>query len=164
MTTRLPRLSPRSDYLTRYLPTAPTARGCHEWTGPMHSNGYGWAWDSDRKRMVYAHRLAFEIAHGATLGRWDIVRHACDNPACVNVDHLSVGTQADNMRDKAERGRAAAIRGESNRSARLTAPIVRDIRVRVAAGETHRAVALRYGVSQPAVTAIVKRRAWRHVE
>lgn len=55
--------------------------------------------------MVLAHRLVWEQAHGVTLTPDVLIRHACDNPACINVTHLLAGTHADNVEDKMRRGR-----------------------------------------------------------
>lgn len=57
------------------------------------------------QRGLYAHRVAFEQAWGITLRADQVVRHTCDNPGCVNVLHLMVGTQGDNMDDMNGRGR-----------------------------------------------------------
>ena len=157
-------MSPRAAYLARHVPTSPTSAGCLEWTGPRHEQGYGRVWDADRRRVVYAHRLAYELAHGVDLARGQVVRHACDNPCCVNVAHLELGTQGDNMRDKATRGRARALHGEANPLARLTEADVREVRARLAAGDSQRAVAAAFGISQPRVAAIAAGRAWSHVK
>lgn len=58
----------------------------------------------DHGRERYAHRRAWVDVHG-TIPLGLVVRHSCDNPACVNVEHLLLGTIADNQRDMAERGR-----------------------------------------------------------
>ena len=74
---------------------------CIEWTGARSAAGYG------RLGTKYAHRVAYEKAHGP-IARGMVVRHRCDNPPCVNPAHLELGTQADNMRDMAVRGRASS--------------------------------------------------------
>ena len=77
--------------------------GCWVWcngrTG-LPVQKYGWA---DGRRP--AHRVAWELAYGCSIGEGLVIRHTCDNPPCVRPDHLLEGTVADNARDARERGR-----------------------------------------------------------
>jgi hypothetical protein len=79
------------------------ATGCVEWTGTKTVDGYGHF--SLEGKVVIAHRLAFEWSNGP-IPPGLVVRHRCDNPRCVNTDHLQTGTHADNGHDRHERGRA----------------------------------------------------------
>jgi len=112
-------------------------------------------------KTVYVHRLAFEEHHGRSpVG---VVRHACDNPSCYNPDHLIEGSQADNVQDMIDRGRAAV--GERAGNSLLTEAQVRDILEAVESGEfTQAALARKFGVSKQAVNHIVKGRSWKHVQ
>lgn len=82
-----------------------TESGCWEWNGKRNDNGYG---IFDAKRLGYvlarAHRVMYEHVTGETIGDLQL-RHKCDNPPCVNPDHLIPGTAADNVQDMVERGR-----------------------------------------------------------
>lgn len=82
--------------------------GCLEWTAGKDVNGYGRIWYSGKNRT--AHTVSYE--------RWIAeipvgmhVLHQCDNPCCINPEHLVLGTHADNMRHKSERKR---IHGKRN--------------------------------------------------
>jgi hypothetical protein len=91
-----------------------------------------------------------------------VVRHMCDNPACVNPLHLEIGTQADNMNDMKLRGRST--KGETNPRARLTWEIVRAIRSEYVPGHPVHggaAIARRIGVSQQTVQQALKGATWR---
>lgn len=77
--------------------------GCKDWTGFLTPLGYANVWWRNRRWM--AHRLVYAAHYGA-YDPWLDVRHSCDNPACVNVAHLSLGTRADNMRDSVDRRRS----------------------------------------------------------
>ena len=92
-----------------------------------------------------------------------VVRHSCDNPPCVNPEHLLLGTQADNMADKINRGRANVPHGERHTSAKLTADDVRDIRQFLADGESCRSIGRAYGVSHQVVSDIKLGKSWRSV-
>ena len=87
-----------------------TDRGCWEWRGKRSEKGYGLI-NAHRLDAVGArvHRLMWEM-HNGPIPDGLVVRHRCDNPPCVNPDHLEVGTVAENQRDMAERGRSIAYR------------------------------------------------------
>lgn len=130
---------------------------CVEWSGGRFPSGYGYTRFAGRQ--VYAHRLAWEAAHGP-IPDGLVVRHVvCRNPPCVNVAHLALGTHADNMRDKQRDGTQS--RGERANQSSLTEEDVRAIR---ASAESQRALAKRYNVSQPAISYIRRRKTWTHVE
>lgn len=91
--------------------------GCWEFNGRKDSSGYG-RFDFD-SRDVSAHRTAYEIWVGP-IPDGMIIMHSCDNPPCINPDHLSVGTYRDNMEDMARKGRSSVRPGESNPFSKLT--------------------------------------------
>jgi hypothetical protein len=87
------------------------SRGCWTWTGPVDAYGYGQVSIGHRGNKK-AHRLAFEMAYGP-LDASVVVRHTCDNRACVKPEHLDCGSQRDNVNDALHRGRLR--RDESGR-------------------------------------------------
>lgn len=89
---------------------------CWLWTGNKHPRGYGKIWTSKRKCEM-THRLSLKL-HGKELPPWCVVMHTCDNPSCVNPDHLQIGTHKDNQIDKVVKGRQAKgeIQGHSSLS------------------------------------------------
>lgn len=150
-------------HVRKGIPTGLPADACWPWQGALHTQGYGRCWDGERGKVAYAHRLVYTLLVGPIPDGLDIM-HTCDNPPCVNPAHLRVATHRENMLDKCAKGRANMPRGEAAGQAKLTEDQVRDIRRRVAAGETQRRVAAEYGISQPAVGYIVRRMTWSHVE
>lgn len=88
--------------------------GCWEWQSTKNSGGYGIALamspgDPSIPLHMKAHRLSYLLHYGPPPDD-KLVLHACDNPPCVNPEHLYLGTQSDNMQDAIRRGRNAALR------------------------------------------------------
>jgi Mor family transcriptional regulator len=95
------------------------------------------------------------------------VLHHCDNPPCVNPEHLFLGTHRDNMLDRVKKGRSKLLapKGEQIGTSVLTSDQVRDIRRRYRSGESRQfELAKEYGVGRSAIYSIVHRVSWRHVE
>jgi hypothetical protein len=129
---------------------------CVEWTGGRNAKGYGVLSRGRRgEKQELTHRVAWEFTYGPVPDGLCVL-HRCDNPACCNVDHLFLGTQADNMADMAAKGRAA--RGERNGATKLTWPVVREIR---ASNEPHRVIASRLGISERNVRKVRAMEIWR---
>lgn len=132
---------------------------CWPWLGCVSPRGYGRF--SFRDDDYFAHRIAYVLATGDDPGAL-IVCHSCDSPPCCNPRHLFAGTQFENMRDAAVKGRLhpPSRRGVDNPSARLAVSDVVSIRALIARGRTQRDVAARFGVSQYNVWSIVRRKTW----
>lgn len=77
---------------------------CWEWTGAKTSNGGYGQLTLPKHNVQRAHRLSYFLANGY-LDTKLFIRHKCDNPSCVNPNHLVEGTHQDNMNDMVERGR-----------------------------------------------------------
>jgi hypothetical protein len=80
---------------------------CIEWKEGKLKRGYGQV--RLGKKMYLAHRLAYRIFKGP-LRQTQVVCHKCDNPSCINPEHLFVGTQTDNMQDAALKGRLVRVK------------------------------------------------------
>lgn len=136
---------------------------CWLWLGSRLPTGYGYFYRrGESRRLTYAHRHAFILTHGE-LPVGAVVRHSCDNPACVNPEHLSSGTQADNVRDMVARGRCNPARGERHRSAKLTEEQVRELRSYSAQGVKNCDLATWYRLDRSSVSRIVSRKKWAHI-
>jgi len=133
---------------------------CWSWIGSRDSFGYGVMFKSKKPHRVYrAPRLAYELQIGPIAAGLHVL-HRCDNPACVNPAHLFLGTQADNNRDRAAKGRGGGEkrRGIHNGRAKLTSKQVAKIRRLYATGDISQGqLAEIFGVSQPQISRIVRR-------
>lgn len=136
--------------------------GCWLWTASKLSGqaGYG-GFARGHRQSTMAHHVAWELAYGP-IPAGMLVLHRCDVRLCVRPDHLFLGTQLDNVRDRDAKGRAA--HGEAHHHAKLTDQAISDIRARWHAGITQAALALEYGVRVPTIANIVHRRSWRHLD
>lgn len=130
------------------------------WRGSVLESGYGRLRIGGGK-TVRAHRAAFMLFNGPIPPN-TIVRHTSDTPLDVNPRHLILGTHADNIHDMVERGRH--LHGARHHSATLTPDLVRELRLRHAAGESYPALAHAYGITHRAVVKVVKRLSWAHID
>ena len=126
---------------------------CWIWTGDKWPKGYGRIRKSKSKQFVATHRLSYEIHKGPIPDGLQVL-HRCDNPSCVNPDHLFVGTNDDNVADKVSKGRQS--QGEKQPMAKLTTSQVEEIK-RLYTGywgqQTN--MAIEYGVSSQHIRNIV---------
>ena len=91
-----------------------------------------------------------------------LVLHKCDNPSCCNVEHLYLGDQFDNMRDRSKRG-GNPNKGMRNPVSKLTDDDVKAIRSAYASGQMQIDLAKIYNVSQPLISQVVLRKKWTHI-
>ena len=96
-----------SDFLSYGLVSTDSETGCLVWGRTIFENGYG------RYKEKRAHRVSWELNHGKITGNL-LVLHKCDVRACVNPEHLFLGTQLDNMRDMIDKGRKVVVAGYEN--------------------------------------------------
>ena len=107
-----------------------TESGCWDFTGHINNRGYGLiSKGSKSKGIMLTHRASYESFIGP-IPEGKIVLHKCDNTKCFNPDHLSVGTQQDNMDDMESKGRRVSLYGADSPNVRLTYEQVLEIRQR----------------------------------
>jgi len=123
--------------------------GCHVWMGGLLASG-GYGVFMANKVSHRAHRFSWIQANGE-IPKGMFILHSCDNPCCVNPDHLSVGTHQDNMDDMVKKGRQNPARGTKHSSHKLTEKQVRAIR---ASSVSSRKLGAEYGVSKTLINHI----------
>lgn len=148
---------------------------CWLWQASKRYKGYGaFAFTPIKTgRLVQgrAHRFSYEI-HMGPIGNM-FVLHKCDNPACVNPNHLFLGTNQDNVTDMMNKGRhipggtynrSGYEKGETHHAAKLTIEIVKQIRDDYASGEaSFSALSKKYKIAIGHISRIINRKAWKHV-
>lgn len=133
-----------------YGRTVELASGCLEFQGGRDKDGYGYCMGHGERK---AHRLSYVLSHGP-IPCGMMVRHKCDNPSCVNPDHLEIGTASDNMKDRSSRKRHPT--GPKASQTRLSKEQREEVRRRIKAGEIQRRLAEEFGVTPAAICRINK--------
>lgn len=133
---------------------------CWLWKGGKAAKSRSTGTNYGSYKGKLAHRISYETYNGV-LQKGDVVRHSCDNPICVNPNHLIKGTQKDNVADMAWRRRST--HGERNHHAVLTKSKVTAILAYSAQGRSGKELANAFGVSQQTICDITKRRSWKNV-
>ena len=128
--------------------------GCIVWNAAKNEKGYGRFGYNGKNR--HAHIVAYEITKGK-VPNGSILMHSCDNPSCVNPDHLTVGTKAQNNLDMHNKGRAAPIPSPVTR-AKLTREQAEEIR---ASPLGCRRLGRKYGVLFGTIAKIRRRETWK---
>ena len=140
---------------------------CWLWKGSL-IRGYGHI--RVGKQKIKAHRYSWILHNGALSPiqtehpNGTCVLHRCDNPPCVRPDHLFIGSNEDNMKDRHEKGRDANLSGEARGLSKLVPKQVLEIRDLYKSGKyTQRQIGLVFGVHQKTVSNIITLKHWRGV-
>src|SRR5262249_4999551 len=138
---------------------------CWEWVGARSSKGYGRLFDQGRH--WYAHRVAYELYNGPISPSHLLVCHSCDNPRCVNPDHLFLGSHQDNLNDLRAKGRAKGrdpCVGENNRRAKLTEEkVLKIIELLDANRHSRSEIAEAFGVARETISHINTGISWNYL-
>jgi hypothetical protein len=132
--------------------------GCHEWTGAKCEKGYGMFSVAGKK--MRAHRAAWFFEHNQYVPDNLLACHKCDNPSCVNPDHLFLGTNKQNSDDKFSKGREFYHRGEKAASSKLKE---KDVIFILTKNFSTRDLSKKFGVCESTIRAIKRRENWKHI-
>ena len=133
--------------------------GCMLWQGNFIPLGYG-SFQLNGKTQR-AHRVAYAWAHQLKMPFRKFVLHSCDVSACVNPEHLFLGSQLDNIRDMHKKKRGVV--GEKSIHAKLNKEKVLEIRKKSKEGAPLKNLALEYNMSMGAISLIKNGITWRHL-
>ena len=129
--------------------------GCRNWTGCKNGDGYGMI--SVAGATIKAHRAAYQAWIGP-IPRGMLVCHKCDNPSCIEPDHLFLGTPAANSDDRNKKGRTP--KGSMSGTAKLDEATVAEI---LRCEGSTATLAAKYGVGKSTIQNIKSGNGWRHV-
>lgn len=152
-----------NDQLINYIKnnyTINSETDCHEWDGPKSERGYGKI--SHKGRHYRAHRLLCELVYKIKLSPNQVVRHTCDNPCCINLEHLVIGPPVKNSQDMVERGRS--LKGERNPVSKLENSEVIEIKKQLKQGISQRKIAKEFNVNQVTISRIKRGISWEHIK
>ena len=137
--------------------------GCWLFCGSPASSGY--ARTDIGGRRVLAHRASWEWHNRASIPAGMFVCHRCDTPACVNPDHLFLGTPRDNVEDMDRKGRRRCVSpiGTNNAGSKLNEGAVREILADYAAGVSSTVIAERFSVDKNTIASVLRGDTWKHV-
>lgn len=134
--------------------------GCWLWIGAVNEWGYGTI--RIARKTVLAHRASWMETNGP-IPDGLIVCHSCDIPACINPDHLWLGTNQDNSDDCLSKGRNGQLAGELHCSAALLEKEVKEIIRLLSLGIKPKKLSETYGCSRNSIYMIKYNRTWRHL-
>lgn len=130
---------------------------CWEWSLGRNHGDYGQL--RYKGVMTRAHRLSFSHHNPNVNIEGKVILHTCDNPCCINPEHLRLGTQADNMQDMKLKGRQYRPVGEKNPHCKLDEQSVREIRD-LKGKQSQASIGKLYGVSQRTISLIHRGEIW----
>lgn len=137
----------------RIIQNVKVSGDCWIWTGSYGSDGYGVI--GIGRKQFRTHRVSFEIFSGKCADGL-LVCHKCDDPRCVNPEHLFVGTPKDNTQDMIAKGRKYKMENTNHPLCKITHKQRKEIISRRDDGETLKEIAKDYGVHFGTISAICK--------
>jgi hypothetical protein len=134
--------------------------GCFVCTSHSRNAGGYCYYKREGGKRTYLHRHVYEECFGF-LPEGVLVRHSCDNPSCINPEHLLSGTDKDNAMDRVKRGRSADMRGMNGPGVRLKDADI--LAIREDSTSNNHELAEAYGVTHSNISAIRLGKSWKNL-
>lgn len=136
------------------------SESCWEWTAGKYRGGYGHFRKlvDGKWKMYKSHRFSYEL-HKGKIDKGLLVCHSCDNPSCVNPNHLFLGTAKQNMADYIKKGRNRFGKVEGYRH--LSKEIADAIRADYEAGMSYKQLMAKYETSKSQISRVILRQIWK---
>lgn len=146
----------------RFFDKVKKTESCWLWQAHKNHKGYGMF---HYKKEMSAHKFSYML-HKGNVPEGMYVCHSCDTPACVNPEHLWLGTNDDNQKDSTLKGRRKlfSTRGSNVGTAKLNEEKVRQIKILIKQGKSNSQIAKEFNISPQTIHAIAKRGYWDHVK
>jgi hypothetical protein len=174
-------LSMTNQFPERFMNKVEITKDCWIWKAANTPRGYGIF--TVKKKNIYAHRYSWSFVNGE-IPEGMVICHRCDNPSCVNPDHLFIGTQKENLDDMKNKGRSPVgekhrtkthpelvLRGEQIGTSKLSEEQVRKIREEYRPGKpgvksetSLTGLAKKYGVNFQTISKIINNKRWVNYE
>lgn len=138
-----------------------TKNGCWNFLGNKDKDGYG-VFGYGRGTQLRAHRASFQF-HKKTSIDGFLVCHSCDNPSCINPNHLFLGNAKDNTQDMIKKGRRANLIGSNHPLSKLSDIDVICIKQQRLLGKNLKDIANQFGITFQTVSEICKGKTWKHL-
>lgn len=135
--------------------------GCWNCTSHARSKA-GYSRFRSNGKMTLVHRYMYEQKYGK-IPDGMFACHRCDNPACINPDHIFIGTNQDNIDDMCNKNRQNKTKGSNHYKSKLTDEQVREIRFK-SSGLSQNYLSRKYGVVQSVIWAIINGHIWKHIK
>ena len=135
---------------------------CWNWLGSLRA-GYGRiSLGAKKDGSTSSHRFSWELHNKQSIPNGMVVMHSCDNPKCVNPNHLNIGTHKDNTQDMIAKGRKIVVApvGDENGKAIINEEIVKAIRE---SNLSHAALGRQFNVSPNCIRGVRTGRTWSHI-
>lgn len=156
-----------NDYIERFWRkvSIESLDGCWNWMAHKNHDGYGVSKlkINGKWSVIFAHRVSYYLYYGVFIEGDNRCLHKCDNPSCVNPNHLFIGTQGDNVRDMHSKNRQVTPKGSASGMSKLNESQVIEIKEMLEMGVSAKHISEKFGVCKNNIYSIKNGKTWKGV-